>query len=141
MQIPRWLLVLFTAVMLGLCTVTCWFAITTSLLMAQQQELNIMLTTSKQRETKQNVEYKAVVEQLPVVQEQLAEAQPLADEEKAKEKELRDQRKKLRKDVSALAGVLDAVQASNQQLRDIQAQTNVILMKIEKAVRFEATTN
>ena len=117
----------FVVVMLAFCCTACWYALSTVSLRAENVDLTTKLTTSRQRETKQQLEYDAVSVELPQTQAELAEAQPLADAAKARENELRAQRKQLRADVAELQAAVDALEQENARLKEAIAAMRQVM--------------
>lgn len=102
MRLPEWFRALLITVMLAVCVVTCHHAWERALLCDQLSELSTMVSTSRQREAKQQMELDAVRAALPPAQEALEAALPPAEKAKAHEEALRQERKQLRQEIAAL---------------------------------------
>lgn len=133
MRISGWFRALFTIIMLALCCTACWYCLSTTSLNATMTDLETKFTTSRQRETKQQMEYDAVCVALPDAKAALAALQPQADAAKSVENELRAQRKQLRNDIAALKEVLPAVEQVNASLRQIVTETQALLTSMYHA--------
>ncbi|MGN0746580.1 MAG: hypothetical protein ACI4ML_07890 [Aristaeellaceae bacterium] len=110
-RVPGWLGAAFVAVMLGLAALLAWYAPAQYQLRFQLEDTALSLDTSRQREAKQQYEYGAVVEALPLARTELEETLPLTQAAQAREQALRDQRKALRTQASDLAEQLEEAQA------------------------------
>ena len=79
-----------------------WYIPSISSVSARIAETKQDLETSEGRERKQQEEYDKAVEELPLVQQELAEKNPVADEAEQKVADLKARRKELRAEKKAL---------------------------------------
>ena len=91
MRLPEWFRALLITVMLAVCAVTCHHARERALMRNDLDELSTMVSTSRQRETKQQMELDAVRAALAPAQEALEAALPPAEKAKAHEDALRQE--------------------------------------------------
>lgn len=135
-RLPGWLRALFVAVMFLTCAVVCWYAAEQYSLRFQIADLTLSLDTSRQREVKQQYEYDQVIAAIPLVQEQLAEAEPLAEAARAREQELRARRKALRTANADLEASLEQLLAELEPLLEqqkaLQAEVDALRLQLEQ---------
>ena len=141
-RIPGWLRAAFVAVMLMLTALLAWYAPVQYQLRFQLEDVALSLDTSRQREARQQYEYDAAAEALPLAQAELDETLPLTQAAQAREQELRSQRKALRTEATDLADQLEqaqinveALQAQADALREdvaqLQAQADALQAQID----------
>ena len=122
-RIPGWLRAVFVAGMLAMAALLAWYAPAQYQLRFQRGDIALSLDTSRQREARQEYEYDAAAQALPLVQAELAETLPLTEAAQAREQELRDERKAQRDLAADLAGQLEQAQA---HVDTLQAQADAL---------------
>ena len=128
-RIPGWLRAAFVAGMLAMAALLAWYAPAQYQLRFQLKDTALSLDTSRQREAKQQFEYDAAAQALPLTQAELEETLPLAEAAKAREQALRDERKALRTEASGLTEQLEQAQADVEAL---QAQADTLREDVAK---------
>lgn len=124
MRLPEWFRALLITVMLAVCAVTCHHARERALMRNDLDELSTMVSTSRQRETKQQMELDAVRAALAPAQEALEAALPPAEKAKAHEEALRQERKQLRQEIAALES--EAVRALCERSQALNALVDLL---------------
>lgn len=109
--LPRWFRLLFTLMMLVLCSVVVTHLVHQRNAQQLIADLEAKIETSGQRLLKQQREYDEYSALLPEVESELAAVAPLAEAASARADELKAQRKALRAESEALAAELAALQA------------------------------
>ena len=96
---PVWILLIFTAFMI-------WYVPSVASVQSGLKETRQSLETSRGRENKQQDEYNKAVEELPLVQADLAEKGPLAEQAEENVSALKARRNELRSEKESLESLL-----------------------------------
>ena len=139
-RIPGWLRAAFVAGMLALAALLAWYAPVQYQLRFQLDDIALSLDTSRQREAKQQYEYDAAAQTLPLTQAAQAREQALRDERKAlrtQSADLADQLEQAQANVDALQAQADALREETAQLRAqqeaLEEQIAAILAEMSRA--------
>ena len=129
----------FTAVMLAVCVYVVGQGLAVDRLDYEIREMRTDLSTNRQRERKQQVEYDQAAALLPENEARLAQVKPEAEAAKASETNLRAQRKTLRAEVAELKTAAEAAEAeaetAAQQLAESGAAYELIRTQAETLLR------